>query len=164
MKLIIHNTDHDAYKRLEEEHKPHHHDEQAESVGICRKSRYWEDPAYHEYVRKHGEHFSRSLSVWVCSMMENRNGKVHNWTPEQVDMALSGMGKIIKAAHKYDAHYLANMAYADYMGRSLKEDADCLQWVADFLEDPDGYNEKAFSHWIVDAMKKCLDVDWRMFI
>ena len=162
MKLIIHNNKmQDAYRRLEEKHEPQ---QQAESVGICRKSRYWEDPAYHEYVRKHGEHFSRSLSLWVCSMMENRNGKVHNWTPEQVDMALSGMGKTIKAAHKYDAHYLANMAYADYMGKSLKEDADCLQWAADFLEDPDGYAEKAFNHWIADAMKKCLDVDWRMFI
>ena len=133
----------DGYEHLENIHEKHytheekHHEEDKhQSVGICQKSRYWEDSAYHDYIRKHGEHFSRSLSMWVCSMMENRNGKTHTWSPEQVDMAITNMGKTIKAAHKYDAHYLANMAYADYMGKSLKEDADCLQWAVDFLDDP----------------------------
>jgi hypothetical protein len=172
MRLIINGkSSTHGYEHLENKHEKHytheekHHEEdEHQSVGICQKSRYWEDAAYHDYVRKHGEHFSRSLSVWVCSMMENRNGKTHTWSPEQVDMAITGVGKMLKPAHKYDAHYLANMAYADYMGKSLKEDADCLQWVVDFLEDPDGYAEKAFNHWISDAMKKCLEVDWRAFI
>lgn len=155
-----------GYEQLENKHEKHytHEEDEHQSVGICQKSRYWEDSAYHDYVRKHGEHFSRSLSMWACSMMKNSNGKTHTWSPEQVDMAITNMGRTIKPAHKYDAHYLANMAYADYMGKSLKEDADCLQWAVDFMEDPDGYAEKAFNHWLADAMKKCLEVDWRVFI
>ena len=71
-------------------------------------------------------------------MMENRNGKTHNVVARAGRYGNSlTMGKDVEtSAQIMTLHYLANMAYADYMGKSLKEDADCLQWAVDFLEDP----------------------------
>ena len=142
------------------------HKEKSHSTakGVCKEARYWEDPQYHEYIRHHGEHFSRTLSIWACSKMENRNGKIHNWTPEQVESALTGMGYHLDAQHKYDAHYLANMFYADYMGKPAKDESECLELTIAFLTDPDGYHERAFNHWLADAMKKCLTIDWKKYI
>jgi hypothetical protein len=131
---------------------------------VCKEARYWEDAHYHEYIKHHGEHFSRSLSIWACSMMENRNGKTHSWTPEQVDAALTSMGYHLEAKHKYDAHYLANMFYADNMGKPAKDESECLELTIAFLTDPDGYCERAFNHWLTDAMKKCLTIDWKKYI
>lgn len=138
--------------------------ESREHRAACKNAEFYNNPDYDKYVEVHGKHFSRKLSEHVCSKMENRNGIEHTWTPEQVENAIMKMGKHLDAAHKYDAHYLANMAYADYYGSSLTSEPDCIQFAIDFIADPDGYAEKAFTHYISDAMTKCISIDWADFI
>lgn len=154
-------------KRRESGESSHDSEKNIEHVNagdVCDAAKYWENPDYHKYVAMHGEHFSRKLSMWVCGKMQNRNGVAHTWSPEQVEAAITKMGHTLDPKHKYDAHYLANMAYADYLGHSVKDETDCLQYAIDTFTDPDGYAEKAFTHWIADAMKKCLHIDWQEFI
>lgn len=127
---------------------------------ICHAARYWEDPDFRKYLDIHGEHFSRKLSMWACGRMENRNGVAHSWTPEQVEAAVIKMGHTLAPDHKYDAHYLANMAYADYLGNPIEGETGCVQYAVASLTDPDGYPEKAFVHWLSDAMKECLEINW----
>lgn len=130
---------------------------------ICKEARYWEDPAYRRYIQMHGEHFTRKLSEWACKEMTNRNCMEHYWTPEQVEAVMSKMGVTLDAKTKYDAHYLANMAYADYFGSTFVDETKCLQFAADYMADPDGYEGRAFNHWLTDAMKKCITIDWDRF-
>lgn len=131
---------------------------------ICKEAKYWEHPGYHKYIAVHGEHFSRKLSEWACKQMLNRNGMLHTWTPEQVETAIEKMGYTLDCTNKYDAHYLANMAYADYFGSSIDNEPGCLLNAIDVINGNDGYKEKAFIHWLAYTMKKCFSIDWEMFI
>lgn len=156
-RIVIHKDGHDHAAHAESYDHAGHADN---TNSVCKEARYWENPGYHRYIKAHGEHFSRKLSVWACAKMQNRNGMVHTWSPEQVEAALQKMGYNVDPKQKYDAHYLANMAYADLIGSSIKDETDCLQYAIDFLSDPDGYKEKAFNNWLTDAMKKCWNIDW----
>ena len=71
------------------------------------------------------------------------------------------MGKEIPIGYKpCDAHYIANMLYADYFGSSLKTEEDVLKMACDYMHDPDGYGSKAFYHYLTDIMVKGYVVNW----
>lgn len=123
----------------------------------------WANPYLKEYETKHGMHFSEKLAEHASKKMKNRNGLAHYWTREEVKGAITGAGLKIPADVRWcDMHYLANMAYADYFGSSLKTEVDCLQWACDQVNDPDGYSEKAFNHYLADLMKcETCDIPWK---
>lgn len=123
---------------------------------------FWRDPNYTEYVMKYGHHFNEKLSEYASKKMEIKKGDPeHYWTREQVITAMEKMGLSIPMGWRAcDAHYLANMAYADYFGSSLPSEELCLKFVHDFMTDPDGYNCKAFFHYTTDIMSLGEFVNW----
>ena len=123
---------------------------------------FWRDPMYAKYMQEHGHHFSKELAKHASLAMENRDGSDHNWTREDVVKAFEKIGKTIPNGYKAcDAHYLANMFYADYFGSSVKTAEECLVLACDYMADPDGYEGRAFYHYLTDCMVKGHVVNWK---
>lgn len=123
----------------------------------------WANPYLKEYEKKHGMHFSEKMAEHASKKMKNRNGLAHYWTRDEVKNAIMSLGiKHPQDVRWCDLQYLANMAYADYFGSSLKTEADCLQWACDYIYDPDGYDGKAFNHYLADLMEcEHCDIPWQ---
>ena len=52
------------------------------------------------------------------------------------------------------------MAMADYWGSSIEDDAHLALFVKDYLDDPDGYETKAFDHFVMDCRAKGEPIFW----
>lgn len=130
-----------------------------------RKGEFWKDDKYQDYKMKHGEHFTEELAAWASGKMKNVSGEAHTWTTDQVRAAFGQLGLTLPKDTTWgDATYAANMAYADYFGKSLYSEADCIRHAHAELADPDGYPSKTFSRWLADNMGLGIDVDWAKFV
>lgn len=110
----------------------------------------------------YNDHFSPKLAEYAYKHMDNRDGTEHYWTRQEVLMALEKMGKSLPADFKpCDAHYIANMLYADYFGSSLKTEEDVLKMTCDYMNDPDGYEGRPFYHYLTDVMVKGQPICWK---
>lgn len=120
---------------------------------------------FEEYVDMYGYHFSKKLYEWAVKMMRDRNGNpVPPKTKEQVTELLRVNGVTLDDAKGYDAAYVHAMATADYWGSSISDDRHLALYVKDYLEDPDGYDTKAFDHFVVDCRAKKEPIFWDMFM
>ena len=64
----------------------------------------------------------------------------------------------------YDALYAANMCKADYYGRSIKTEADLVQFVKDTVDDPDGYDGMVFTRFYADCIGSGTPIDWEAML
>lgn len=129
------------------------------------KGEFWKNEAYKSYERANGKHFSGKLAEYASKAMKNVSGTAHTWSEDQVRGAFSQLGLSLPGQATWgDATYVANMTYADYFGKSLMSEVDCLKHTHAYLADPDGYPEKAFTQWLADNMGKGIDIDWAKFI
>lgn len=118
------------------------------------------------YLKNYGWHFSKRAFEWACSMMRKENPatkkqeKVDPWTKEQVDDLLKKNGIDLKNKIGYDYVYVANMAKTDYLNSSLANDAAVAKFVRDFIDDTDGYDSKAFTHFVADCIGKGCPIEW----
>lgn len=114
-----------------------------------------------QYLSVYGWHFSKTACEWAVSMMKDRNGKTITMPEKKIiDEQLS---KDVKAMG-YDAVYITAMAKADYYGSSLKDEQSLYKFVNDYLSDPDGYSEKAFTNFLNDCGAKGIPVVWEDLI
>lgn len=163
----------DEHHRKEHSEKHHHYHDDEELEREYQKSRkeFITDTleamqGYKDYVEHHGYHFTDKLAEWVSHKMKNRNGdNEHHWSVSDVKGAFEKLG-FKKPEHSTwgDATYAANMAYADYLGHSVKSDVDAVRHGYDDIADPDGYPGKVFNRWTSDVIGMSIDVPWEMFI
>lgn len=121
---------------------------------------------FDRYVARHGYHFTNELARVASDMMVNSNGYPHKWTPEQVESMLKvhGYTRYDKCTLG-DITYLANMAYADFYPKVIKDEQSCIKYAIQVANDPDGYDGLVFSRWIADLIgKKSKAIDWERFI
>ena len=131
------------------------------NVNMYGQYEFWKDPMYKKYIITYGEHFSPELAKQAGMAMENRDGSDHFWTREEVKKAFDDMAPMLPNGYKLcDAHYIANMMYADYFGSGAKTESDVLKLAWDYMADPDGYDTKAFYHFLTDIMVKGHVIDW----
>ena len=125
------------------------------------ETEFWRNTCYKKYVEKHGHHFSNKLARWASDRMKNVSGDKHTWMCAEVEQAFQKLNFVIPDGMTVgDAAYTANMAYADYFGRSLKTDADVLTHAYAILRDPDGYDGMVFNRFTADMMGMGVDVPW----
>lgn len=43
------------------------------------------DDYFHQYIAKHGYHFSNKLAEYASSLMQNENGLEHSWNCENIE-------------------------------------------------------------------------------
>jgi len=120
---------------------------------------------YHEYVEKHGHHFTEELALWASTMMHNENGQDHTWTSKEVSDALASLGIVTPATSTLgDMTYTANMAYADFYPLVIKDTSTCVLYARAVATDKDGYEGVQFYRWLADLMATNKKVDWAKFM
>lgn len=117
--------------------------------------------AFEEYTDQYGCHFNKRLYEWAVSMMTDRMGnKVQPKTKEQVSEFLRSNGVTLANDRGHDAPYVHAMLFSDCWGSSLTSDKQLALGVKDFLDDRDGYETKAFDHFVMDCRRKEMPIFW----
>lgn len=60
----------------------------------------------------------------------------------------------------YDVVYVANMAKADYFGRSISNEQQLMMFVKDYIDDPDGYDGLPFTRFYADCIGLGRPIFW----
>ena len=116
------------------------------------------------YINNYGCHFNRKLCDEAVSRMytiENGMKKyIVPYTKEQVDSLLHNNGIILDRNKLYDYVYVANMAKADFLGKSLPSDKYLAMYVKDLIDDPDAIEGFIFNRFYADTIFMNNPIDW----
>lgn len=116
-----------------------------------------------EYLSRYGWHFSKKMCEWAVGKMTKRGTKTEHLkmhSKEDVENVLKSYGIDVSKYIGYDAVYVFHMAKADYLGSSINDDRVLSLFVKDYLEDPDGYDEIAFTRFYADCIGKGEMPEW----
>lgn len=122
------------------------------------------------YLQNHGFHFSRKACDYAVDMMRGKDPstgekkKIDKWSKEQVDDLLSRFGVEIENKNGYDHVYVANMAKADFMKRSLSDEMHVALYVKDVIDDIDAAEGSVFRSWMACMSAKGISIDWEEMI
>ena len=97
------------------------------------------------YLSNYGFNFSKKMCEWAVSKMKTKSGKITPMTKEDVEALLKKYGVTLEKDNGYNAVYVANMCRADYYGSSIPNEQYHALFIKDFIDDPDGSEEKALS-------------------
>ena len=114
------------------------------------------------YLETYGWHFSKKMCEYAVSKMKRRGSgeSMQFQTKEAVDNILRIYGIDAGKYTGYDAVFVYHMAMADFLGSSLQDDRAVVLYVKDYLEDPDGYDEVAFTRYYADCIGKGEMPEW----
>lgn len=119
-----------------------------------------------EYLLHYGWHFSPKLAEYATNpkRMKNADGTSHHWTHEQVKELLERNGVTIEKAKGHDCMYVANMAYSDFYPKPLSTEAQILQYIKAYIDDPDGEDGIALTRYYADCIAKGEPLMWEEFL
>ena len=122
--------------------------------------------AMRAYLSNYGWHFNKSLQEWAASHMRDKSGNpIKAYTKESLESLLKAYAVDLKTDHIYDALYVANMCRSDFYGSSISDEAHLAKYVADYINDPDGYEGMPFVRFYADScMKDDCTIYWEDFI
>ena len=117
-----------------------------------------------EYLSNYGWHFSQKLAEYAVKRMKNAEGTSHRWTHEQIKEMLERNDVTVEKAKGYDCMYVANMAYADFYPKPLASEAQIVQYVKAYIDDPDGEEGIALTRYYADCIAKGEPLMWEEFL
>lgn len=121
--------------------------------------------AFDEYYDMYGGHFSKKLYEFAVSMMTDRNGSsVPVMTKEQVSEWMRSNGVSLKNDKGHDAAYVRAMLFSDNWGSSYTTDQQLALGVKDYLDDIDGYPEKAFDAFVMKCRAKRIPIFFEEYL
>ena len=125
----------------------------------------FKSPAMRAYLGTYGEHFSKELCHDAVKLMRNRNGeRIIAQAKEVVKELLERNGVTVEHDMLYDSVYVHSMLMADCWGSSIDDEMHLALAIKDYLDDPDGYEGKAFNRWYADMCKKGIVFDWEDYL
>ncbi len=95
---------------------------------------------------------------------DGKETKVKVMSYDEVDELLKKHSVNIKNDNGYDKAYVAAMIKADNMGSSIEDEKHLALGIKDFLDDHDGYDEKAMRHWYCDMVSMGISIPWEELI
>ena len=117
-----------------------------------------------KYLSFYGWHFSKKMAMWaVSNMYKTIGGKkeyIQPYPKDRLDAMLAASNIKIQGGQEYDALYVANMCKADYLGSSVRGEADLVKFVSDTLNDPDGYEGMVFTRFYADCIGSGTPIIW----
>lgn len=116
------------------------------------------------YLRYNGPHFSKKLCDFAVSLMFRDGKSIKPFSKEEIDGLLEANSVKLKNNELYDYVFVANMAKADYLGKSLPNEKYLALYVKDVIDDEDGYEGLPFNRWYSDMCKKGKPIDWDAFL
>lgn len=117
--------------------------------------------AMRNYLSHYGWHFNEQSVKYACSLMRDRNGNpLKPYDKPALKQMFERFGVKVDDKQMYDALYIANMCKADFFGSSITDEAHLALFVADYLNDKDGYEGQAFTRWYADQMQSGEPIYW----
>ena len=113
-----------------------------------------------KYLSNYGWHFTRKMCEFATRHMYKGGKRLNALDKEKVDTILKNAGITLEYNQLYDYVYVANMAYADFYGSSIVNDAQLAKYIKDVIEDEDGYDGLVFNRWYADMCKLGIAIDW----
>lgn len=117
------------------------------------------------YLARHGWHFSKKAYLYAAERMysktsDGREEKVKTMTYDEVEDLLKRQNVTVKNDNGYDKLYVAAMCKADYWGSSIDDEMHMAKFIKDYLDDPDGSDEKAMRHFYFDMVAQGVSIPW----
>jgi hypothetical protein len=120
------------------------------------------------YINNYGCHFNKKLSDEAAKRMYKEvNGKreyIQPYTKQQVDSLLSSWNVKLERNKLYDAVYVANMCKADFLGKSVPDEAHLALYVKDVIDDADAEDGYIFNRFYADCMFMNNPIEWEDMI
>jgi len=120
------------------------------------------------YINNYGCHFNKKLSDEAAKRMYKEvNGKreyIQPYTKQQVDSMLSSWNVKLEKNKLYDAVYVANMCKADFLGKSVPDEAHLALYVKDVIDDADAEDGYIFNRFYADCMFMNNPIEWEDMI
>lgn len=114
-----------------------------------------------EYLSNYGWHFSKKACEEAVSKMRGKDGKkIEPYSKEKVDALLKQNNIELKNDAAYDSVYVCNMAIADYWGSLITTTQQLAIFIRDYIDDPDGYEGKAFTRYCADCIGSGYPIIW----
>lgn len=121
-----------------------------------------------EYLAQNGWHFNKKLCEFAISRMykkENGEKKVIEITSKpEIAQLFKNYNIKIDNCIGYDVMYVFHMAKADFYGSSITNEQQLLQWVKDYVDDPDGYEGLPMTRFYADCIGSGTPIMWEDMI
>lgn len=122
-----------------------------------------------EYLSLYGWHFSKKLCEWAVSNMWKKNtaGQKEKLTfskKEDITEIVKKYNIAIENDVAYDIVYVYHMAKADFYGTSILDERRLIQYVKDYVDDPDGYDGLPFTRFYADCIGSGTPIMWEDMI
>lgn len=116
---------------------------------------------FEQYKEEYGWHFSKAMCAEAIKRMRDRNGnEVKMRDKTMIEDLLKANGVKIKEIKGYDIVYLDAMYRADFFGSSITTEQQLMKHIGDFINDPDGYEGRAFVHYYADCLRTHTPIIW----
>lgn len=116
------------------------------------------------YINNYGCHFNKKLCEEASSRMYTEvNGKreyIKPYSKEDVEKLLSANNIKLKRNKLYDAVYVANMAKADFLWKSIPTEQHLAMYVRDLIDDADAEEGFIFNRFYADCMFMGDPIEW----
>lgn len=117
------------------------------------------------YLRNYGWHFTKKACEAAVSKMRkldssNKIVKLEAYSKEDVDALLAKHNVKLDNDVMYDSVFVANMAKADFLGRSVPDEQRLAMYVKDTLDDIDVADGVVMRRWYATALANGEPVDW----
>lgn len=120
------------------------------------------------YMRNYGPHFNRKLCEFAVSFMTKKVGreekKINPYSKEEVESLLDVHGVKLERNQLYDAVYVANMAKADFLGSSIRDEHYLALYIKDVIDDVDADDGIVFNRWYADMSYSGIAIDWEAML
>ena len=120
------------------------------------------------YMRNYGPHFNRKLCEFAVSFMTKKVGgeekKINPYSKEEVESLLNVHGVKLERNQLYDAVYVANMAKADFLGSSIRDEHYLALYIKDVIDDIDADDGIVFNRWYADMSYSGIAIDWEAML
>lgn len=121
-----------------------------------------------EYLSHNGWHFNKKLCEWaVAKMYKEKDGKKEK-TPyvemDKIKDLFKTHNITVENCVGYDISYVYHMAKTDFFGTSIVNERHLLQYVKDYIDDPDGYDGLPMTRFFADCIGSGTPIMWEDMI
>lgn len=122
-----------------------------------------------EYLSIYGWHFSKNLCEWAISRMwkKSADGKKEPIKPMKKEDMMELFKKYeikVENCVGYDVMFVFHMAKSDFYGSSLIDEKRLVQYVKDYIDDPDGYDGLPMTRFYADCIGSGTPIMWEDMI
>ena len=118
-----------------------------------------------EYLSHNGWHFNKKLCEWAVSKMFKKKAdgskeKTQYVEFENIKNLFKSHNITIDNCVGYDVAYVYHMAKTDFYGTSIVNERHLLQYVKDYVDDPDGYDGLPMTRFYADCIGSGTPIMW----